>query len=474
MRAKPLPPITQIIAAFVARTAFHDIPAEAIQIAKRCVLDGAAVMLAGSSEPCARIVRSYVQSVGGAPDATTLGVGAMRAPMHLAALANGVAGHALDWDDTALSLERDRSVLIHPTMQPLCAALAVGEAQASSGPQILEAFVLGFEVQVKIAEAIHPDHFTGGRGFHSSGTIGVFGSVVAASKLLGLSEGQIVNALAIAATMAAGLGVNHGTMSKPLNMGRAAETGVTAARLASLGFDGPKQALEGGRGFFEAFGGGVDPAKILGRLGTPWAILVPGTSVKPYPSGVVGHPGMDAMKALVTTHDIQPSEVESILVKTGPNVIAPGPLRHAHALTALEAKFCVPFQMAAMVLHRKAGLAEFSDAFVASDACQSMQRRVTAVIDPAIEAMGKDKVIFDITLTTKDGKTHVQRSAEQYRGGPLNPLTWDVLCAKFKDCAGSVLSTDAQSRFIAQVDRLDRLDDLSDLLRAACAASDAP
>ena len=111
-----------------------------------------------------------------------------------------------------------------------------------------------------------------------------FGSVVAASKLLGLTTEQTRNAIAIAATMFAGPGVNHGTMSKPLNMGRSSETGVTAARLASLGFDGPANALEGGRGFFEAFGGGFDPSRILGRLGSPWAIIEPGTSVKPYPS----------------------------------------------------------------------------------------------------------------------------------------------------------------------------------------------
>jgi 2-methylcitrate dehydratase PrpD len=469
MSHSPLPPLTQTIAAFAAQTGFDALPPEAIQIAKRCILDGLAVMLAGASEPCAKIIRSYLQAVGGTAEALVLGADPLRAPLHLAALANGVAGHALDWDDTAMSLESDRSVLIHPTMQPLCAVLALGGQQGATGAEILAAFVLGFEVQVKIAEAIDPAHFTGGRGFHSSGTIGVFGAAVAASKLLRLSEPQITHALAIAATMSAGLGVNHGTMSKPLNMGRAAETGVTAARLASLGFDGPKHALEGGRGFFEAFGGGVDPTKIMGRLGAPWAILVPGTSIKPYPSGVVGHPGMDAMKALVCAHDIQPAEVETILVRTGPNVIAPGPLRHLLAKTALEAKFCVAFQMAAMVLRRKAGLAEFSDDFVASEACQSLQKRVTAVIDPAIEALGKDKVVFDITLTTKDGQTYSQRSAEHYRGGPLNPLSWDEICTKFRDCAGASLTPEAQDRIIDQVDRLDRLDTISDLLETACA-----
>jgi len=252
-----------------------------------------------------------------------------------------------------------------------------------------------------------------------------------------------------------------------LNMGRAAETGVMAARLASLGFDGPRNSLEGGRGFFEAFGGGYAPEKIFGRLGAPWAIIEPGTSVKPYPSGVVGHPGMDAMRKLVIDHDIDPAQVERILVRTGPNVIAPGPLRIQHADTALEAKFCVPFQMAAMVLRRKAGLAEFSDDFVRSDACQAMQRRVEASIDPDIAALGKDKVVAEVTVETKDGRSFTQRSEEHYRGGPRNPLTWEELCEKFHDCAEGKLDAPSREHVIDLIGALGTLNDISELVRAA-------
>ncbi len=222
MTPEALPGVTRHIAEFVSSTSGGDIPAEGVRAAKRCLLDGLAVMIAGASEPCARIARTHVAGIGGRGEASTLGGDSLKVPAHAAAFANGVAGHALDWDDTALSLEKDRSVLIHPTMQPLCAALAVGEHVGSTGEEFLTAFILGFETQVKIAEAIDPRHFTGGRGFHSSGTIGVFGSVAAAAKLLRLENRQVLNAIAIAATMSSGLGVNHGTMCKPLNMGRAA------------------------------------------------------------------------------------------------------------------------------------------------------------------------------------------------------------------------------------------------------------
>lgn len=453
------------IADFVAGTDFDDLPKDVVEVAKRCIVDGTGVMLAGSTEPCAQIARSYLTEIAGKEEAATLGAGSLRAPAHLVALANGVAGHALDWDDTALSLKKDRSVLIHPTMQPLCSGLAVGEVVGASGRELLTAFALGFDVQVKIAEAIAPEHFAGGRGFHSSGTIGVFGSTVTAAKLMGLDEEQIRHALAIAATMSAGLGVNHGTMSKPLNMGRASETGVTAARLARLGFDGPARAFEGGRGFFEAFGGGFAPDQLFDRLGQPWALLDPGTSVKPYPSGVVGHPGMDAMKTLVIEHGIEGEDVDRVIIRTGPNVINPGPLRIDHATTALEGKFCVPFQMVAIILRRTAGLSEFSDEFVGSEECQMLQRKVEAMLDPEIAALGKGRIVFEIELWTRDSRCYIQRSEDHYRGGPRNPLSWGELGEKFCDCAARVLTRERAEKAITQVRSLEDEPGISSLVK---------
>lgn len=459
--------LTRYLADFIVTTGWEDFPTDVIETGKRCLVDGLGVMLAGSREPCARIARTHAASYEGKGESPTLGEGSLHLPAPLAALANGVAGHALDWDDTALSLEPDRTVLIHPTMQPLCAALAVGVATDASGRDFLSAFLLGFEAQIKIAETMAADHFVYGRGYHTTGTIGVFGSTVAAAKLMDLTETQTVHAIALAATMSSGLGENHGTMAKPMNMGHAAETGVAAARLASLGYDGPATALEGERGFFASFGGGHDPSRLIGRLGSPWAIQVPGTSIKPYPSGVVGHPGMDAMRRLVIENDLAPSQIDKILVKTGPNVVKPGPLRIAHATTALEGKFCVAFQMAAIALRRKAGLAEFSDDFVASPACQDLQRRVTTVIDPEIEALGKDRVAFVIEVTKRDGQVLTQRSDEHYRGGPRNPLSWEELSEKFRDCATGILPAARQQAVLDHVACIDAMASVRTLAAAA-------
>jgi 2-methylcitrate dehydratase PrpD len=458
--------VTNELIAFILETGYDDLPAETIDIAKKCIVDGSACMMAGSTEPAAEILRSRSVQIGGVHESRTLGKDTARLPMHLAAQVNGISGHALDWDDTALSEESDRSVLLHPTIQPLSACLAVGEKLDISARDFLLAFILGFEVSVKIAEAIHPEHFAGGRGYHTSGTIGIFGAMTASAKLMGLNAEQLSNAFGIASTMAAGVGANHGTMSKPLNMARACENGVTAAELAAAGFDGPKNALERGRGFFEAFGGGYDPAKISRRLGDPFAIIYPGTSIKPYPSGVVGHPAMDAMKVLVEENDIQPEDVESVRVYTGENVIAPGPLRILHANTELEAKFCVPFQMASMILRRKAGLNEFTDEFVQTQECQDMQRRVTAELDPEIVALGKGKIVSRIVLTTKDSKEYTQVTAPTYRGGPKNPLTWDEVADKFKDCSQRVLSAEKTDSFLALVKDFETLPDIKGIVDA--------
>ena len=176
---------------------------------------------------------------------------------------------------------------------------------------------------------------------------------------------------------------------------------------------------------------------------------------------------MDAMKSLVIEHDIMPEQIASVRVRTGPNVLHPGPLRIAHATTALEAKFCVPFQMAVMILRRQAGLTEFADSFVASPACQEMQHRISAEIYPGIAVLGKDKVVFEIEILTTDGQRLHRRSKHSYRGGPYDPLSWIELGQKFRDCTKTTLSQQEQDRCIASLQSLDRSCSISGLLSSS-------
>ena len=370
--AKPLPTKggTADVVKFITSTGLSQVPADVVAQGKRCLIDGFGVMLAGLTTPGSRIVHDYIQAVGGKGEATLLGAGRLKAPVEYAALANGAYGHAMDFDDTQLSTTPDRTygLLTHPTIPALASALAVAESRGATGAQFLEAFLVGFEVECKISEAINPDHYN--KGWHSTATVGTFAGVGATARLLKMDARAVGHALSIAASLAAGIRVNFGTMTKPLHAGRAAQNGVFASLLASRGFTGGDDGLDGQWGYFQVAGPGADAARISGVLGKPWTIVNPGISVKPYPSGVLSHPTMDAVLKVVKAHDIKPEQVQKVTVRAGSNILEP--LRYKTARTELEAKFCIPFLVSSILLRRKAGIREFTDEFVSSEPVQKL------------------------------------------------------------------------------------------------------
>ncbi len=469
--------VTEAVVEFIGGAALRDFPAEAVATAKRCVIDGLGVMLAGSTQDASNILREYLREADGRPDSTAFGLQPFRTGAASAALLNGTSGHALDWDDTQLATSADRifGLLTHPTIPPMVAALAVSEQIASrtgarvSGSQFLEAFLIGFEIESKIAEAIHPDHYM--KGFHSSGTIGTFGAVAAAARLLGLDASKTAHALAIAASSAAGIRVNFGTMTKPLHVGRAAHNGVVAAELAARGFTGGKDALDPPWGFMQVFshGRGFDADRIIGKLGNPHVIVWPGVSIKPYPCGVLGHPTMDAMRRLVIDHDVRPEQIKAIRVRAGSNIL--NPLRYPIASNELEAKFCPAFMVGAIALRRKAGIREFNDEFVRSAPVQAMMRKVERVLDPEIEALGWEKIRSTVEVDLEDGRTLVRKADERYRGGPDLPFTREELYEKFSDCASLVLPESRVKQTFEMVESIDELADVGELTRVLAPAS---
>jgi 2-methylcitrate dehydratase PrpD len=255
-------------------------------------------------------------------------------------------------------------------------------------------------------------------------------------------------------------------MTKPLHVGRAAQNGVVAAELAARGFTGGKDALDPPWGFFQTFGqgGGYDRARIVGMLGEPHTIVTPGVSIKPYPCGVLGHPTMDAMRRLVTTHDVQPEAIKAIRVRAGSNIL--DPLRYDVASNELEAKFCPAFMVSAIALRRKAGIREFNDEFVKSAPVQALMRKVTRVLDPAIEAKGWEKIRSTVEVDLADGRTLVEHADERYRGGPDLPLTRDELFEKWSDCASLVVAPAAVARGFEMLESLERLRDVAELVRS--------
>jgi 2-methylcitrate dehydratase PrpD len=457
---------TRAVIDFITNARWPEFPEEAVTIAKRCVIDGLGVMLAGSVADASRIACDYTRRSTGAIEATAVGREPFRTSAAAAALLNGTSGHALDFDDTQLATSADRifGLLTHPTIPPLVASLAVGEREGASGARFLEAFLTGFEVECKIAEAIHPHHYK--KGFHSSGTIGTFGAAVATAKLLNLDATQIGHTLAIAASMASGIRVNFGTMTKPLHVGRASQNGIIAAELAANGFTGGHDALDPPWGFFRVFSfdDGFDTDRIVGKLANPHTIVTPGVSIKPYPCGVLGHPTMDAMRRLVMSNDVTPEQIKAIRVRAGSNIL--NPLRYPIATNELEAKFCPAFMVSSIALRRKAGIHEFTDEFVRSEPVQQMMRKVERVLDPEIEARGFEKIRSTVEVDLEDGRTLVEHADERYRGGPDRPFTRDELFEKFSECAAEVLREPAVTRVFETVERIEQVDDVMILVRA--------
>ena len=463
VRGNAIKGTTDAVRTFIGSANLRQMPANVVSEGKRCLIDNVGVLLAGSTAEGSRILREYAQKSNGAKEATVLGRNPVTVSAAYAALANAGSAHALDYDDTQLSTTPDRTfgLLTHPTTPALSAALAVGERTGASGAAFLEAYLIGVEVECKMAEAIDPNHYE--RGFHSTGTFGVFGAAAAAGKLMKLDATQLAHMLAIAASLSAGIRVNFGSMSKPLNAARASENGVFAAELASHGFTGGESGLDGQWGFFQVLGDGADLDRIIGKLGQPWSIVNPGVSFKPYPCGSLSHPSMDAMMKVVKDHDLKPDQIKAVRLRAGNNIL--DPLRYGVARNELEAKFSVPFLMSAVILTRRAGLREFTDEFVQSPAAQAMMRRVTPVRDADIEKQGFDKIRSVVEVDLVDGRTLVQRSDDRYRGGPENPFTRADLKAKFDDCAGLVLPAHRLDAAFTAIESVDSMPDVRQLVK---------
>jgi len=459
--------LTQAAARFVSNLQFSDLNTETLRLARRCLLDGLAVALAGSEQPGMAPLGDYIDSLGGTPQARLIGNTQKRVPCHLAALWGATAGHAMDWDDTQLAEGPGRpyGLLMHPTMPPLIAALTLSELVAQEtgrpvdGKQFIVSFTAGFEVGCKIAEAIDPDHYM--RGFHTSGTIGTFAAAAAAAKILGLDQAGIAKAIGLAASMASGIRAGFGTMTKPMHVGRAAENGVTAALLVRHGFSANSEALDGRWGYLAIAGPGGEPSLVLDRFGAPHSMESPGVSIKPYPSGVLTHPSMDAMLFLMRENDLRSEDIAAVRLKAGSNVL--GPIRFRVAKTELEGKFSFAFLLTAIILSGRAGKAEFTDEFVASSESQAMQQRIETVFDQTIEDMGWERIRSKIEVTTKDGRKIERWADENYRGGPHNPLSDRDLEGKFRDCAEGLLSENAIQQLFELVWHIEQQEDVGQL-----------
>jgi 2-methylcitrate dehydratase PrpD len=444
--------ITCRFAEFARDTRYETLPPAVVTAARRAILDTLASAIAGSVEPAARIALEVERGFGGNPQAAVLGSD-VRLSAAQAALVNGVAAHALDYDDVNYSLRG------HPSAPILPAVLALGEHTGASGADVLAGFVVGFELECKLGRTQGPSHYA--RGWHATSTHGSVGAAAACASLLRLPVEETAMALGIAGSMAAGSRQNFGTMTKPLHPGRAAEAGLTAALLAGHGFTADPRMLEEPLGFIRLFSAAEDhdQSKALAELGEPFDIISPGISVKKYPCCYNTHRALDAILALRDEHQLSPDAVASVEVRLPES--SAQPLIHPRPTSGLEGKFSMQYCMAAALLDGSPRLTAFEDASVQRPAAQDLLRRIEMVTESGQVNMAEGP--SEVTVRLRDG-TALQRRVEEPRGSGGDPLSWDELVEKFRDCAAVALPRRAADEALAAIERFETLPDVRGLM----------
>lgn len=424
---------TGAVAEFIAETSFDDLPEDAVTKAKQAIADYVGVALYGSQHAVGERISAYVAATAGGDDAHILGTGRSSPPA--AALANGTFGHAVDYDDTF------ESIVLHPTSPVFPAALAVGEATEASAADVLTGYTVGTEVAYRTGHSIYPSHYD--NGWHNTGTLGTFGAVGAAANTFGLSVSKTRHALGIAGSLSSSLKKNFGTMTKPLHAGHAAEMGVRAAMLADQGFTADTDILGGdiGYGSVMALGDSYDPDEVTEGLGEGWAVHDIG--YKPYPSGVITHAAMDALRRLVSEHSLGPEDTERVVVSL--DSAAAEMLHHEQPSTALEAKFSIEFCLAAVLREVDPGIRQFTDEYVTAEYTRDLISRVERDFEPNL--FGGDFANYGarVSVVCTDGSTFTAEE-RQAPGTPSNPVSQERLNQKFLECSQAVLSeSDAES-----------------------------
>ncbi len=419
------------------------VPAAARDAARNAVLDTVGVTLAGSIEPAARLVREVARSEGGAPRCGVLGT-SERTGAGWAALANGTAAHALDFDDMCFVS------MAHPSAPLVAAGLATAELVQARGTALLDAYCVGFEVEAALGRVMNPTHYE--QGWHATSSIGTLGAAAVVARLLGQDPATAVRSLAIAASGACGLKESFGTMVKPLQGGLAGRHGVLAAQLASTGFTATELALEGPQGLLVAMQSrGDDLQAEVAALGQVWEIVEGGITVKLYPSCAATHPTIDTLLDLRAEHGFGPDDVGEIDVAV--DSVTPTVLIHERPTTGLEGKFSMHFCAAAAVVHGQVGIETF-ESKVDDPAVRAFLPRVTMRADPAVGVDQPTLTEAVVTVRLKDGRT-LERRVRGARGYPVNPPTRDDLDQKFLSCARRALSTDAADDILAWLRDLD-------------------
>ena len=433
------------LADFVAGTAWADVAAQSHE-AKRSILNFFATALGSANDPAVSGALRALLPFSGAATSAVIGRPERLDAMG-AAFVNAISANLLDFDDTHLD------TIIHPAAPVAAPVLALAQARGFSGQAVLVAFILGVEVECRVGNAVSPGHYA--RGWHITSTCGVFGAAAACGWLLGLSAGQIANAIGIAASQSAGIVENLPSAAKNVSVGNAARNGLFAALLATEGYYASPRAIEGPLGWARAMGGEPDIGRLTGNLGKTWEIAK--NTYKPYPAGIVFHAVIDACFKLRAKLDRHIDEIVSITVQGSALLLARGD-RPVH--NERDARVSIHHCAACALLLGKAGVVEFSEATVCQPDIVSLRQKVGAVLDASL-ADGAARVT--IQLASGETFSEIVMAA---KGSLADPLSDRDIEAKLRDCARLGESNWDIDRIIDGVWRLDTLADVSSLMRA--------
>jgi 2-methylcitrate dehydratase PrpD len=412
--------VTKEVADYVVGSRYEDLPEDVRREALRAIVNIVGCAVGGAREPAADIAIATFAPFFGAATASIVGRPEKADPLH-AALVNGITSHVHDYDDT---LPKN---YIHASSPVASALLAHASVHPVPGRDFVHAFILGFEVCSRVGNATYPAHYDA--GWHSTGTCGVLGAAVAIGKLIGLDGRQMIDAIGLAATQAAGVREMFGSMGKAFHPGRAAQNGYGAAVLARNGFTAGIYGLEGPRGFAPVLSAKYDLSKLTDGLGRDFDLRA--NTYKPFPCGIVNHPSIDAAIQLKQEHRLTAGMIKSVSLKVAPLVMDLCGKRNISV--GLEGKFSVVHGTAVGLVRGKAGLQEYTDEAVNDPDIKRVRDSVTPEGDPTVTEDGSR-----LRVELVDGRI-LTKEVEHSLGNLERPLTDDHLDAKFRDQAALVL-----------------------------------
>jgi 2-methylcitrate dehydratase PrpD len=440
---------TEELSRFVVDCRMEHLPQGVVETAGRCVLDWIGVTLGAADDPAVAILLDLERSMGGKRQASILGHGT-RVTLLQAALVNGMMSHVLDYDDA------HSGTRTHPSAPLVPALFAVGEHLGRTGRDLVEAFVAGFEVTLRIGYALGKTYYE--KGWHATPVLGRFGAAAGAAKLLGLNAQEVSVALGLAATQAGGLRDVFGTMGKPFHAGTAAAGGLFAALLAGKGFSAPTNLLDPEAGFARVFTSEYNPEAIVKGLGTEYRTME--VNFKPYAACLLVHPVIDGLITLRREHGLDPDSIEEIHVRVAPlNIKVTG---DPEPKNGFQARFSLPMAAALAVIYGRATESLFTDATVNDNRIKAVMGKVKPFPD---DSLAETETVVKVVM--KDGRDYSSHVVSP-KGDPDNPMTFEEIAEKTRDLAEKVLSGRAIDRVIRLAGDLERLDNVATLVRACC------